>query len=174
MKSFKTLVCVSSFALCFGAASMASAASFSPVGATFVTGATGSIEVKSPSSFQNSVTCKAVFEGKVRADGKADITKVTISQGTSSLCDLPQITGLPWLLEPLTATTGKAHNVGYKIVTPGFPPPTNCGPSSIDVLLSSTPAPSPSITLTANNQPLSGSCTVVKLNVGATGVTIVP
>ena len=171
MKSLKTLVCVSSFALCFGAASMASAASFSPVGATFVTGATGSIVVKSPSSFQQPVTCKAVFEGKVRSDGKADITKVTISPGSSALCNLPNITGLPWLLEATSTTAGKAYNVGYTITSL---PPTNCGPSAIDVALASTPAPSPSITLAATNQPLSGSCTVVTLNVGATGVTIVP
>ncbi|MBH3422761.1 alkane oxidation protein activator PraB [Pseudomonas gessardii] len=171
MKSLKTLVCVSSFALCFGAASMASAASFSPIGATFVTDAAGTIIVKSPSSFQQPVTCKAVFEGKVRPDGKADITKVTISPGSSALCNLPNITGLPWLLEATSTTAGKAHNVGYTITS--FPP-TNCGPSSIDVVLASTPTPFPSITLAANNQPLSGSCTVVTLNVSASGVTIIP
>lgn len=87
------------------------------------------------------------------------------------LCNLPNITGLPWLLEATSTSAGKAYNVGYTITS--FPP-TNCGPTAIDVALASTPAPSPSITLAATNQPLSGSCTVVTLNVGATGVTIVP
>lgn len=172
MKSLKTLVSFTALAVCMGAASMANAVSFSPVGKTFTTDATGTIVVKSPSSFGGAVTCKAVFQGTVRADGKADITNVTISPGSSTLCNLPNITGLPWLLTPVTTTTGTATNVGYTITgAPPLIPATNCGPSQIAVTLASTAS---SITLGATNQPLSGSCTVQSLNVTATGVTIVP
>lgn len=178
MKSLKTLVSLSALAVCMGAASMAGAASFSPVGKTFQTDATGTIVVKSPSSFGAAVTCKAVFSGTVRSDGKADITNVVVSPGSSTLCNLPQITGLPWLLTPVTTTSGTATNVGYTITSvPPLIPGTSCGPSIINVALASTTGPLDSdktITLTAANQALSGGCTVQSLNVKATGVTIVP
>ncbi|MFL1386272.1 alkane oxidation protein activator PraB [Pseudomonas tritici] len=174
MKSLKTLVSFTALTVCMGAASMANAASFSPIGANFTTDGTGTIVVKSPSSFGAAVTCKAVFTGKVRSDGKADITNVVISPGSSTLCNLPKITGLPWLLTPVTTTSGTAANVGYTITAvPPLIPGTACGPSTINVTLASTASPD-TITLSATNQALSGGCTVQSLNVKATGVTIIP
>ena len=168
MKSLKTLVCVTSFALCFGAASMASAATFSPGGATFTTNAGGSITVKSPSSFGGAVTCNISFTGTVRADGSAaDITAATVS-GTSQLCSLPHMTNLPWVLSP----AGTVTNVGYTIAAiPPLIPATNCGPSTIAVTLANVTG---GASLGASNQPLTGGCTVHSLTVTAPGVSVVP
>ncbi|NVZ50506.1 protein activator of alkane oxidation PraB [Pseudomonas sp. B6002] len=174
MKSFKTLVCVTSFALCFGAASMASAASFSPIGAAI--SANGSITVKSPSSFQQPVTCNILFQGVVNSDGTANINSATVS-GSNSLCALPKMTNLPWKLSATSTTTGTVTNVGYTIAgAPPIIPATNCGPTTITVGLASvagTPAPG-TTTISATNQTLAGSCTVVSLSVAAPGAVVIP
>eukprot|EP01132_Coremiostelium_polycephalum_P014516 gene14516-17618_t len=117
MKSFKTLVCVTSFALCFGAASMAGAATISPAGAAFTTAAGGTITVKSPSSFGAAVTCNISFTGAVNAAGTgASINSAAVS-GSNPLCNLPTMTNLPWVLTPPATgiSPGTATNVGYKI-----------------------------------------------------------
>jgi hypothetical protein len=63
-------------------------------------------------------------------------------------------------------------NVGYTIAAiPPLIPATNCGPSTIAVALSNVTG---GAALSATNQPLSGSCTVVTLSVTAPGVSIVP
>lgn len=161
MKSLKTLVCATSFALCFGAASMASAASVSPDG-PFSTNA-GTIVVKSPSSFGAAVTCGITFTGNV-SGGVASINGASLTCG--GLCALPTLTNLPWVLTAATGTTGTVTNVGYKISSI---PATNCGPTTIAVAW--TPGTK---TLSATNQSLTGNCTVVSLNVVAPTLTVNP
>ncbi|AZF37270.1 protein activator of alkane oxidation PraB [Pseudomonas sp. R4-39-08] len=161
MKSLKTLVCATSFAMCFGAASMASAASVSPDG-PFSTNA-GTIVVKSPSSFGAAVTCGITFTGNV-SGGVASINGATLTGG--GLCSLPTLTNLPWVLTASTGTTGTVTNVGYKITSI---PATNCGPTPIAVNWAAGTK-----TLSAANQSLSGNCTVVSLNVVAPTLTVNP
>ncbi|MCS3417580.1 protein activator of alkane oxidation PraB [Pseudomonas yamanorum] len=161
MKSLKTLVCATSFAVCFGAASMASAASISPDG-PFSTSA-GTIVVKSPSSFGAAVTCGITFTGNV-SGGVASINGASLTGG--GLCGLPTLTNLPWVLTAATGTTGSVTNVGYKITSI---PATNCGPTTIAVTW--TPG---SKTLSAANQALTGNCTVVSLSVVAPTLTVNP
>ncbi|AZF42429.1 protein activator of alkane oxidation PraB [Pseudomonas sp. R1-43-08] len=161
MKSLKTLVCATSFAMCFGAASMASAASVSPDG-PFSTNA-GTIVVKSPSSFGAAVTCGITFTGNV-SGGVASINGATLTGG--GLCALPKLTNLPWVLTASTGTTGTVTNVGYKISSI---PATNCGPTPIAVTWAAGTK-----TLSAANQSLSGNCTVESLNVVAPTLTVNP
>ncbi|KWU52661.1 alkane oxidation protein activator PraB [Pseudomonas palleroniana] len=161
MKSLKTLVCATSFAMCFGAASMASAASVAPDG-PFSTNA-GTIVVKSPSSFGAAVTCGITFTGNV-SGGVASINGATLTGG--GLCALPTLTNLPWVLTAATGTTGTVTNVGYKI---NSVPATNCGPTTIAVAWNPS-----SKTLSAANQALSGNCTVVSLSVVAPTLTVNP
>ncbi|MDB1112333.1 protein activator of alkane oxidation PraB [Pseudomonas extremaustralis] len=164
MKSLKTLVSLSALAVCMGAASMANAYSISPVNTSFT--APGTISVKSPSSFQATVNCGATFTGNVDATGVAKITGVSVTGG--GLCSLPTITGLPWTLTATGATSGSVTNVGYTIAGSLIFPASNCGPSTIAVAYSGG-------LLTASNQPLSGSCTVVSLSVTPSPtLTIVP
>jgi hypothetical protein len=161
MKSLKTLVCATSFAMCFGAASMASAASVSPDG-PFSTNA-GTIVVKSPSSFGAAVTCGITFTGNV-SGGVASINGASLTGG--GLCALPTLTNLPWVLTAASGTTGTVTNVGYKITSI---PATNCGPTTIAVAWDPS-----SKTLSAANQSLSGNCTVVSLSVAAPSLTVNP
>lgn len=164
MKSFKTLVSLTALAACMGAASMANAFSISPVSTSFT--APGTISVKSPSSFQATVNCGATFTGNVDATGVAKITGVSITGG--GLCALPKITGLPWTLTATAAAAGNVTNVGYTIASTILYPASNCGPSTIAVGYSGG-------VLTATNQTLSGSCTVVSLSVTPSpALTIVP
>ncbi|WP_248750013.1 alkane oxidation protein activator PraB [Pseudomonas sp. MWU15-20650] len=159
MKSLKTLVCVASFALCFGAASMATAATITPDG-PFSTSA-GSIVVKSPSSFGAAVTCGITFTGNV-SGGVASINGATLTGG--GLCSLPTLTNLPWVLTATAPTAGNVTNVGYKIASI---PATNCGPTPIVVAWDAA-----SKKLTATNQSLSGNCTVVSLDVTAPTLSV--
>jgi len=148
MKSLKTLVSLSALAVCMGAASMANAYSITPVNSSFT--APGTISVKSPSSFQATVNCGATFTGNVDASGVA------------------KITGLPWTLTATGAAAGSVSNVGYTIAASVLYPASNCGPSTITVGYSGG-------VLTASNQTLSGSCTVVSLSVTPSPTfTIVP
>lgn len=119
MKSLKTLVCATSFALCFGAVSMANAATIAPAGAAFSTA--GSITVTSPASLNLPVTCNIVFTGTVAADGSgASITGATVS-GSNSLCAVPVLQGLPWSLAVTgggpTAFTGTVSGVKFKVLS---------------------------------------------------------
>ncbi|QDH65796.1 MULTISPECIES: alkane oxidation protein activator PraB [Pseudomonas] len=164
MKSLKTLVSLSALAVCMGAASMANAYSITPVNSSFT--APGTISVKSPSSFQATVNCGATFTGNVDASGVAKITGVAVTGG--GLCALPKITGLPWTLTATGASAGSVSNVGYTIAASVLYPASNCGPSTITVGYSGG-------VLTASNQTLSGSCTVVSLSVTPSPTfTIVP
>ena len=165
MKSFKTLVCVTSFALCFGAASMATAATIGPVNTNFTTPG-GTITVKSPSSLQAPVTCTINFAGKVNANGTASITNATVS-GSSPLCSLPKMK-FPaggWLLTATSTSAGNVQSVGYTIDSAID---TDCGPSTIQVGWTGT-------ALTATNQALAPNCTVTNLLVTPTpALTITP
>ncbi|QLG93789.1 protein activator of alkane oxidation PraB [Pseudomonas yamanorum] len=159
MKSLKTLVCATSFAMCFGAASMATAASVSPEG-PFSTNA-GTIVVKSPSSFGAAVTCGITFTGNV-SGGVASINGASLTGG--GLCSLPTLTNIPWVLTAASPTTGTVTNVGYKITSI---PATNCGPTTIAVAWTAGTK-----TLSAANQSLSGNCTVVSLSVVAPTLSV--
>lgn len=174
MKSFKTLVCVTSFALCFGAASMACAATISPAGAAFTTAAGGTITVKSPSSFGAAVTCNISFTGAVNAAGTgASINSAAVS-GSNPLCNLPTMTNLPWVLTPPATgiSPGTATNVGYKIAgSPPVIPATNCGPTTIAITLANTAG---GLSVGASGQSLAGGCTVQTLGVVAPGITVNP
>ncbi|NMY86926.1 protein activator of alkane oxidation PraB [Pseudomonas sp. WS 5411] len=162
MKSFKPLVCATSFALCSVVASMASAVTISPEG-PFTTDP-GSIVVKSPSSFGAAVTCGITFTGRV-IGGVAMI--YTVNTTGSGLCFMqPVVIVSPWVLTAESLTTGTMTNVIYKIP---FVPTTNCGPTTIQ--LSWDPATK---ALSSANQSLSGNCTVVSLRVGAPTLTVNP
>lgn len=161
MKSLKTLVSLTALTVCMGAASIASAASLSPINSNFT--APGTIVVKSPSSLQIPVTCNVTFTGSINGSGVASITGAVVG-GSNSLCSLPQITGLPWILTANSLTTGTVTNVGYKITASGVIP-SNCGPSTINVGYTNSTQ-----VLTATNQPLANSCTVQSLNVTVANV----
>lgn len=175
MKSLKTLVSLSALAVCMGAASMANAVSITtPPGQPNTFTATGSLTVKSPSSFQQPITCTVKFGGSVTG-GIASIATVTVS-GSNALCGLPRITGTPWTLTAtsLSGTTGGGNvtNVGYSIPGTLLYPASNCGPSTVTVSYNNTTG-----VLTANpgNQSLGTGCTLVSLSVTATPIlTIVP
>ncbi|NMY01385.1 protein activator of alkane oxidation PraB [Pseudomonas sp. WS 5059] len=162
MKSLKTLVCVSSFALCFGAASMASAASITPDG-PFTTNS-GTLVVKTPSA-PGDITCNVTFGGNV-SGGVATITSAQLSGNV--LCSLPTLKNIPspgWVLtantfDPGTQTgTGTVTGVGWTITFPA----SNCGPGPLNVVWDEATK-----TLsTTGSQSLSGNCFVRSLNVKA-------
>lgn len=169
MKSLKTLVCASSFALCFGAASMANAASIIPNGA-FTTDP-GTIVVTSPSSFGAPVTCGITFGGTVTG-GVATITSASLTGG--GLCGLPKLKNIPSPGWVLTATSfapstgigaGNVTNVGWTVAFPA----SNCGPGTITVAWNQATK-----MLTAANQALSGSCAVQSLSVKAPSLSLAP
>ncbi|UMZ14892.1 protein activator [Pseudomonas sp. MPFS] len=111
MQSIKTLVSVASFAICLGAASMASAATISPAGPF---SAPGSITVTSPASFNQPVTCNINFTGTVNGPN-ATITGATVN-GANPLCGVPVLLNLPWTLTPANATSGTVSGVNFKII----------------------------------------------------------
>lgn len=162
MKSFKTLVCVSSFALCFGAASMASAAVITPDG-PFTTDP-GTIVVNTPSA-PGDISCSVVFSGNV-ANGVATITKATLSG--QLLCRIPVLKNIPtpgWVLTPGTydattqAGTGTVTGVGWTIALP----PSNCGPGPLALVWNGATQ----VLSTTVSQSLSGNCAVKSLSVKA-------
>ncbi|WP_026137098.1 alkane oxidation protein activator PraB [Pseudomonas sp. CBZ-4] len=169
MKSLKTLVCATSFAMCFGAASMASAAVITPEGP--FTNLTGSITVLSPSS-SLPVTCTLTASGTV-SGGIATISSATFTGGI--LCPLAQLKSLPnpgWVLKALTTTTGTLSNVGYVINgAPPLIPKSDCGPTNINVTWNQG-----THVLGATNQTLlgqgTGNCTIQTLTVNAPGLSV--
>ncbi|SDR16155.1 hypothetical protein SAMN04490186_3699 [Pseudomonas grimontii] len=166
MKSLKTLVSLSALAVCMGAASMANAVSIAPVSSNF--SASGSLTVKSPSSFQLPITCDVKFDGSVNNVGIASITKVTVS-GSNNLCKLPQITGVPWTLTATslsgTSGSGNVTNVGYTIPASVLYPASNCGPSTVTVAYNNSTGV---LTTSPTSQPLGSSCTLQSLSVTVT------
>lgn len=105
MKILKNLISLSTFALCLGVASMASAATIAPAGASFSTPA-GAISVSSPASLGFPVACTINFTGSVAANGSsATITNATVS-GSNALCGVPALLGLPWTLTPSGTGSG--------------------------------------------------------------------
>lgn len=169
MKSLKTLVCVTSFALSFGAASMASAASIVPNGP--FTNLTGTITVLSPSS-SAPVTCTLTASGTV-AGGVATISSASFTGGI--LCPLAQLKSLPtpgWVLTATSLSAGTLSNVGYVINgAPPLIPRSDCGPTSIAVTWNQS-----THVFGATNQTLlgqgTGNCTIQSLTVNAPGLTV--
>jgi len=163
MKSLKTLVCATSLALCFGAASMANAATITPAG-PFTTSA-GTIVVTSPSFCGRPITCGVTFGGTVTS-GVVTITAATLSGG--GLCGLPVLKNIPspgWVLsatsyDPVTKKgTATVTNVGWTVAFP----PSNCGPGTLNLVWDEVTQ-----TLsTTSSQSLSGSCAVQSLSVKA-------
>ncbi|MBT0566717.1 alkane oxidation protein activator PraA [Williamsia sp. CHRR-6] len=130
----------------------AGAATISPAGVPFT--APGTITVTSPASFGAPVDCSITLSGTVAADGaSASITSATTS-GASALCNLPQVTGLPWTLTPTSTTSGTVSNVGFTISGQSCGPATLTG--SFDNLTN---------TLSSTNQSLPGNCTINSLSV---------
>ncbi|SDT89201.1 alkane oxidation protein activator PraB [Pseudomonas orientalis] len=128
MKSLKTLVCATSFALSLGAVSMANAATIAPAGTAFST--SGSITVTSPASLNLPVTCNIAFTGSVAADGSsASITGATVN-GSNALCGVPKLLGLPWTLNVASggpdAFTGTVSGVNFQILN-------NCSASPVTI-----------------------------------------
>ncbi|MCU7646368.1 alkane oxidation protein activator PraB [Pseudomonas piscis] len=161
MKGIKTLVSATAIAVCLGAASMANAATIVPNGA-FTTSA-GTIVVKSPSSFGAPVTCGITFSGNV-SGGVATITGASLTGG--GLCGLPKLKNIPspgWVLTANDLTNGTVTNVGFTVAFPA----SNCGASTIAVKWD--PATK---TISANNQALSGNCSVDSLAVQAPGLSV--
>jgi hypothetical protein len=151
----------------------ASAATFSSPGLQFTTSPTGTITLKTPSSFGASVTCRIQLTGGVRLDGSAaDIQYVRFS-GTEPLCQRIQMNnGATWKLTPTTLTTGDLSNVGF-VITALLPiiPASNCGPATISVGLVNGPGV---VNVSALNMYLPGSCAVASLNVAIPATSIIP
>jgi len=145
MKSLKTLVCATSFALCFGAVSMANAATIAPAGQGFTTA--GSI----------TVTCNIVFTGSVAANGaSASITGAQVS-GSNALCGVPQLLGLPWTLNVASggpdAFNGTVSGVNFKILN-------NCSASPVTINVGFKNSTN---TLTVPSAQTVGSCKITAL-----------
>ncbi|MBK3479456.1 protein activator [Pseudomonas sp. MF6751] len=155
MKSLKTLVCATSFALCFGAVSMANAATIAPAGQGFTTA--GSITVTSPASLNLPVTCNIVFTGSVAANGaSASITGAQVS-GSNALCSVPQLLGLPWTLNVASggpdAFNGTVSGVNFKILN-------NCSTSPVTINVGFKNSTN---TLTVPSAQTVGSCKITAL-----------
>ncbi|AMW83151.1 MULTISPECIES: alkane oxidation protein activator PraB [Pseudomonas] len=155
MKSLKTLVCVGSFALCFGAASMANAAyTIAPAGSPFAT--TGSITVKSPASLQQPVTCNIAFSGQVAADGTyAQINSATVN-GSNPLCGVPKLLNLPWKLQ----VTAGANPSYTGTVSVNFSVVSNCASAAVPIAVTWNNG---SNLLSIATQQAVGSCTITAL-----------
>ncbi|ABR85000.1 TPA: protein activator [Pseudomonas aeruginosa] len=152
MKSIKSLPSLAALAFCLSASSLASAATITPVGTAFT--APGTISVSSPASLQVPVNCNVTFKGTTAPDGSyASIDSVTVS-GSNPLCNVPQMTGLPWRLTVSSVTSGQVDGVGFKILT------STCGPSTVYGAWSNA-----TNTLSGSNQPLAGNCKINSLSV---------
>ena len=82
------------FICALGAASAASALSFSPTGTSFT--------ISGQMSFGGGgvgVDCKTFFAGTTQADGVAQITAASFSGGTLSVCDGIYPLNLPWTVK---------------------------------------------------------------------------
>lgn len=150
MKSLKMRVCSGAVvAMCAVLSSAAFAATIAPAGASF--SAPGTITVSNP--IAQNVSCGITLSGVVASDGSyAQINSVVVTGG--GLCGVPQIIGLPWKLVATSTTAGNVANVGFSVLG------ANCGPSTILGAWNNT-----TDTLSATNQPLSGSCTINALSV---------
>lgn len=130
MKSLKTLVCATSFALCVGAASMASAATIAPTGGFT---ASGPISVASPASLGIAVPCNITFTGTVAANGTtAAITGASVS-GSNALCGVPVMQNLPWTLKNIVPVAGSTNNFTGVVEGVSFKIVSNCGTANIAV-----------------------------------------
>ncbi|MEN5090798.1 alkane oxidation protein activator PraB [Pseudomonas protegens] len=156
MQSIKTLVSVASFAICMGAASMASAATIGPstnFGKTF--SAPGTISVSSPASFGIPVNCNINFTGTVAADGSnASITGATVG-GSNSLCGVPVLLNLPWTLTASSVSAGTVTGVNFKILS-------NCSSTPVTINATWNNATN---TLSIPSAQTVGSCKITALSV---------
>jgi len=136
-----------------GFASMASAATITPVNSDFT--ATGTIILSSYSLAHVPISCNATFKGRVTADGAyAAIDSVSLAGSKDFWCQTYKFNGLPWKLTASSPTTGKIEGVAFNVLN------STCGPSTINTTWNNT-----SNTLAASSQPLSGNCTINSLNV---------
>ncbi|MDE1909514.1 MAG: protein activator of alkane oxidation PraB [Pseudomonas sp.] len=177
MKSINVLVCATYLAMFFGTISVANGAIFTPAGATFTTSFGSTITLKTPSSFGAAVTCNVQLSGKVRPDGSAiDIGNAWIS-GSNPLCMLSGMFSVPGMLMPpfsVFGSNGTLINIGYTITgAPPIIPNSNCGLNTIFVTLANAPG-NGGVSLDANNQSLSGTCTIVSFNTSFPGISIAP
>ena len=145
MKSTKVLLPCLAGSLSVAISSMAGAASFSPVKSSLVGDGTITVTV---GTIKN-VTCHVAGNGSISADGSfAKLATVKVSGG--QLCDAAEVIGLPWKIYPLTATTGYAVGVGFKVMSVG------CGPLAVNIAFDSSGV----ITAPSQSTPL---CSVLDL-----------
>jgi len=140
-----------------GVASMASAATITPVNSAFT--ATGSISLSAPDWAQTPVLCSVTFKGRISADGAYALIESATLSGTplcTGTATAPtKLTGLPWRLTATNASSIKVDGVGFNMVVRSI-----CGPNTINATWSNA-----SNTLAASSQPLSGNCKVNNLSV---------
>lgn len=170
MKDLNSLVSLLACVICLGSASTVNAYSLSPINAGF--NAVGTIVLKSPSSLQLAVTCTVSLSGNIDSMGVGRFTSATLN-GLSALCISPQamlIYPMVWTVTNLVSgsSAGSLEGVGYSASALGAPS-SHCGPSTILVSYDNQTA-----RLTAINQPLSGSCTVQRLDVTILGSSAGP
>lgn len=173
MNRLNTFICTGLFALCATVPWMSSAATFTNPGSLFTSSPTGTITLKTPSSFGASVTCRIQLTGGVRLDGSAADIQYARFSGTEPLCQRIQMNnGATWKLTPTTLTTGDLSNVGF-VITALLPiiPASNCGPATISVGLVNGPGV---VNVSALNMYLPGSCAVASLNVAIPATSITP
>lgn len=160
------------FALWVSVPLVASAATFSNPGSLFTTSPTGTITLRSPSSFGAAINCNIQLSGGVRLDGSAiDIQSIRLS-GAEALCQRVQMNNLVWKLTPTTLTAGVLSNLGF-VIAPLLPliPASNCGPATFSLGLANGPGV---LNVSALSLYLPGSCSVSSLNVAIPATSIIP
>lgn len=172
MKKIHAFLGAGLFALWVSVPLDASAATFSSPGMQFTTSPTGTITLKSPSSFGAAVNCNIQLTGGVRADASAiDIQHIRVS-GTAALCQRIQMNNLVWKITPTSLTGGTVSNVGLFVAgIPPLIPVSDCGPATVSLGLGNGPGV---VNVWAMNMYLPGNCNVASLNVAIPNTSIIP
>lgn len=134
--------------------SVAAGATYAPVGPFH--SSTGTITLKTPSTFQTPITCAISIAGEVNAAGVVNVTNTVIS-GSNATCSLIHVSAPTWSVTANGFTISTASGLQFYI-SGGFPPTSNCGPSSFFVSWSGALQ-----TMSVTNQVMSGQCTIVSM-----------
>lgn len=166
MQNLVRRICVAT--LIAGAAlvsSVATGATYAPVGPFH--SSSGTLVLKTPSTFQLAVTCGISVAGEVTAAGAVNVTNTTFS-GSNSICSFIHVTNPGWAVTANTYLSSVASNFQFYVT--GFGGATSyCGPSSFNVSWSGALQ-----TWTATNQALSGQCTIVSMEMYLPSLTVNP
>ncbi|MFL9675593.1 alkane oxidation protein activator PraB [Pseudomonas marginalis] len=157
-KTVSMLVVVLISSVCMGA-------TFSPVGP--FGSITGTLTLKSPSSLQIPIKCDIRMSGQVSQDGTVSITNSVIS-GANTLCQYTRTGSTPWTLSATSLAGVTMSNVQFSIFGPGVIQ-SACGPSTLSAGWTGSFRQ-----LNASSQVLSGSCTLISLEVLFWYLDIVP